>query len=479
MKISQKLLFISVFASFTFSVNAQSSLKTNLKKHVYALASDEMQGRGTGTEHALMAAEYILSEWSEEGAETDRDTTFIFPFGEGKYNNVVRIIRGNDKNFSNEHIVIGAHYDHLGVKKGQIYNGADDNASGTAALIELGKILKKNQSKLKRNVVLVAFDAEEIGLKGSEVFIQSFTNDIDKVKLMMSIDMIGWYKASGEVSYSGSGTIENGKALLTNPQIVPKGLNVVTKNFEKSVFTATDTQPFAKMNIPTLAVTTGTKSPYHKPEDDAHLIDYEGLTLITEHIINLTEFLANDPNLASTGKIARKHIDKQPLFNIGVAANIGTNYHHYTDGPIDGKTTTSYGAGLVTQVNLGNWALRPEVHYDRIQAKYPGGKIATDNLTIPLSLVLQVVDGGIGFDVFGGGYYTYRFGGKQGSEPIDFQNTFNRTEFGLTYGFGFWVRPFKIGFTNRRAMTDFTQIPNADDAHIRNRTNYLTISLMF
>ena len=111
----------------------------------------------------------------------------------------------------NEYIVIGAHYDHLGVKKGEIYNGADDNASGVATLIELGKALKKNQSNLKRSVMLVAFDAEEIGLVGSKHFINhTSATDMD-IKLMFSIDMVGWYKASGAVNYAGTGTIKTAK----------------------------------------------------------------------------------------------------------------------------------------------------------------------------------------------------------------------------------------------------------------------------
>lgn len=480
MKHFQKLLLIFFLISFSFSLSAQStSLKENLTKHVYTLAADSMQGRKAGTVFASKAADYIINEWTNESTLTNPDTIFSYTFGEnGKYRNVIKVLKGNDEKLRDEYIVIGAHYDHLGVKNNQIYNGADDNASGTAALIEIGKALAKRKSSLKRSVILVAFDAEEIGLVGSTHFINKTSASEKDIKLMISVDMVGWYKASGEVNYDGSGTIKNGKALLTNPAIVPDGLNVTTKKFENSLFTATDTQPFAIKGIPTLAVTTGMKSPYHKPEDDAELIDYDGLTLITEHLINLVEYVANDTEYESSGKVAKKHSNNQ-LFNIGLTANIGSNYHHYTAGSVDGKTTTSYGAGLVTQFNFGIWGIRPEVHYDRIQAKHPDGKIATDNITIPLSLVLQTKESSAGFDWFAGGYYTYRFGGKQGDTAIDFQNIFNQTEYGLTFGFGFWVGPVKIGYTNRRALTNFTKEPNADNAHIRNRTNYFTVGIVF
>lgn len=473
----KKITFLLAFF-LVLTLQAQSTLTDNLKQHVYTLASDSLQGRETGTKYAGMTSDYIIRQWKEIGIEPFGDSTFTQSFNEGSYQNIVGVIRGNDAGLKDECIVVGAHYDHLGVKKGQVYNGADDNASGVAALIELGRMLKNKQSGLKRSIVLVAFDAEEIGLEGSKYFINHSKVPRENIKLMISVDMVGWYKTSGEVKYIGSSTIKNGKALVTDPQLIPDGLNVIAKNFETSIFTATDTQPFAVKGIPTLAVTTGTKSPYHKPEDDAHLIDYDGMALITEHLAGVVESVSTDVEYASSGKVAKKHRPQQ-LFTFGVSANVGSNYHYYTEGAVDGKTATSYGAGLMTQVNFGGIAIRPELHYDRINAKYPAGTISTDNLTVPVSLVIQSISGGTGADFFVGGYYTYRFGGKQGTDAIDFENTFNRKEAGLTYGIGLYVRPFKIGFTNRRALTNFTQQPNADNAHIKNRTNYFTVTFVF
>ena len=83
------------------------------------------------------------------------------------YKNVVAVIEGSDPVLKDQYIVLGAHYDHLGVKKGQIYNGADDNASGSAAIIEIARALEPQRGSLKRSVVIAAFDAEELGLYGS------------------------------------------------------------------------------------------------------------------------------------------------------------------------------------------------------------------------------------------------------------------------------------------------------------------------
>lgn len=480
MKHSKQLFLLFISTLITFSAVAQSTLKERLTKHVYTLASDSLQGRKTGTVYAEKAADYIINEWTKETTHVYPDTVFSYTFGEDNiYRNVVNIIHGSDENLKDEYIVVGAHYDHLGVQNDKIYNGADDNASGVAALIELGKELKSKQSQLKRSVVLVAFDAEEIGLVGSTDFVNSSFAADKNIKLMLSVDMVGWYKASGNVVYYGAGTIENGVDLIKNSKVVPSGLNVVTKKYEGNPFVATDTAPFAKNKIPTYAVTTGMKSPYHKPEDDAELIDYDGLTLITRHLTNLVEYAANKPDLEPTGRRANKHVEVQ-RFNIGVVGNIGSNSHRYTDGPVNGKNAFSYGIGLTTQLNFKRvFGIRPEVYFEQVRAKHPEGLIKTDNLTIPVSGAFQIVSGGAGVDFSLGGYYTYRFDGKQGENKIDFENKYNQEEFGLTYGFGVWMRPFKIGFTSRRALTNFTKYPNADNAHIRNRANYFTIGLVF
>ena len=473
-----KRIFIFLFVfSIIFSANAQT-LKERLERHEYVLASDSLQGRKAGTEFAKKACDYIVKQWKEIGVEPYFDNSFLQPFNSKKFQNVVGKIRGNDSVLKDEYIVVGAHYDHLGVINGKIYNGADDNASGVSTLIELARELKRNQSNLKRSVILIAFDAEEVGLLGSTYFTKYPQMPIKNIKLMISIDMVGWYKTSGKVIYEGGGTIKDGEKMILLSKLVPNGLNVEIKKFEESAFTATDTEPFATKGIPTLAVSTGLKSPYHKPEDEAHLIDYDGMALVTEHLGNLVQFISSDVNYESSGRVAKKHRPQQRLM-FGLSANIGSSFHHYTDGALEGKNATSYGAGLMSQVNFGYFAIRPEVFYDRICAKFPDGTIATDNLTVPLSLVAQYLQSGAGFDAFIGGYYSYRFDGKQGKEKIDFTNTFYRNEGGLSCGFGVRMGLLKFTFTNRTALTNFTRQPNADNAHIRNRTNYFTLTYIF
>ena len=484
MKNTLALVFISTnLLIVTSKVNAQSLLKENLEKHVYTLADDSLQGRQAGSFFSQKAADYIINQFEEIGIPPFDDDDYLQPFDED-FNNIVGILHGNDAVLKDEYIVVGAHYDHLGVKikngKEVIYNGADDNASGVATLIELGRILKQNQSSLKRSVILIAFDAEETGLNGSQYFVNYSGIPFENIKLMISADMVGWYKKSGYVNYSGTGTINNGNQIVSDKNLIPDGLKVTTQNFEKSMFTATDTEPFAKIGIPTLAVTTGLKSPYHKPEDDADLIDYEGMALIAEHLTNVVQAVSGYEDYSASGKIAPKHTDTMRKFLFGITGNIGSNYHYYTDGALDGKPANSYGIGVMTQLNMRSFAIRPEVYYEYIQAMHPDGTIKTNNITIPLNLVYQTANSSMFcVDIFIGGYFSHKFSGKQGSNNLDFTNLYYRNEGGINFGFDLQLAMIRLGYVNRSALTDFTRSKNVDNAHIQNRASYFTLTYIF
>ena len=477
--------FLSITGLFVIIplITAQTTLKERLEKHVYTLADDSLKGRKAGSPENQKVAEYIIDQWKEIGITPYQEDSYIQPF-KMQYQNVIGILHGNDSLFQNEYIVVGAHYDHLGTKIKDdsivIYNGADDNASGVATLIELGRQLKAIQPMLKRSIILVAFDAEEAGLLGSSHFVDNPIVPLQQIKLMLSVDMVGYHRKSGYVKYEGSGTIKNGENQILEEQIIPEGLHVKIKKFENSPFTATDTRPFAMKGIPTLAVTTGLKSPYHKPEDAADLIDYDGMALITTHLTNYIQSVDRNPDYQASGKLAPKHKPGQDRFLFGISANTGSNYHEYTAGALNGKLADAFGIGLFSQINGKHLAIRPEIYYENIQAKYPAGTITTNRITVPLSLVLQTHGGGVFVaDVFMGGYYSYAFHGKQGKDALDFTHTFYRNEGGLNYGLGFRLMQFKMSFTSRNALTHFTRNANADGAHIRNKAQYFTITYLF
>ena len=463
--------------SVTYS---QESLADRLKRHVYTIADDSLKGRKAGSVYAQKAADYIASQWEEIGITNKYYLPFMHKYG--KYQNLVGVIEGSHPVLKNEYIIVGAHYDHLGYNeindRTVIYNGADDNASGTAVIIELARKLKEIQPTLFRTVVLIAFDAEEIGLHGSNNFAENPPFPINDVAVMFSVDMVGWYETSGYVKYTGVGTIKNGNQIVSNSTLNPEGLNVKTQRFERGIFTATDTYGFARRGRPTLSVTTGVKSPYHKPEDKADLIDYEGMAQITEHLTNLVQNMSRDEKFKASGKIAPNH--KPPsLFNFAISANIGSNYHHYTKGALDGKSATSVGTSLSMDIGKSLLALRSEVFYDFIQAHHPDGKIKTHNVTGAINLMLQAKSFSSAIAIFAGPYYSYRFDGKQGKSSLDFENLFNRKEIGLNYGVEARMSPFRLGLSYRRELSTFTQTKNDDGSHIRNRVWFTSLSYMF
>ena len=155
----------------------------------------------------------------------------------------------------------------------------------------MARQLLARRGELKRSVIICAFDAEEMGLYGSKALSKEMMNLglIGKVKMMMSIDMVGWLKQGKHLSFTGTGTLKD-CADMIKEVAAQTGVPVSTRRFESSPFTATDTEPFASKGVPTLAVTTGLKSPYHKPGDDPELIDYPAYSSYHLHGIGQTAY---------------------------------------------------------------------------------------------------------------------------------------------------------------------------------------------
>jgi len=189
-------------------------------------------------------------------------------------------------------IVIGAHYDHLGygdegsLYRGEkaIHNGADDNASGTGALIELARYVKVSGLK-KNNYLFIAFSGEEKGLLGSNYFVKHPTIDIKSISYMLNMDMVGRLKADEKVLIiNGSGTTPRWKTLLDSVAVD----NIRLKDTESGVGPSDHTS-FYLQDIPVLHFFSGTHSDYHKPSDDEDKINYDGAISITTIIKNILQ----------------------------------------------------------------------------------------------------------------------------------------------------------------------------------------------
>ena len=469
---TNRIIIMGLLLLFCGSTFAQTQ-QERLTRHVYTLAGDSLRGREAGSEDAAKAAAYIVSQFEEIGIQPYFEEGWYQPFERGgtTYKNVVGVIPGNDPALKDEYIIIGAHYDHLGVNNGQIYNGADDNASGTATIIEMARILKSQQNSLKRSIIVAAFDAEEIGLWGSNYL--SGTLNLSKVKLMMSIDMVGWLEKGKTLRFEGVATIKDGKRLLRE-EADKMHLDIKTKNFESSILTATDTQGFAKKGVPTLAVTTGLKSPYHKPEDDPELIDYKGLDKVTNYMAEVTMRCATAEDFAPSGKISPIHSGKQKVFEIEPTVALVNANISFPKAGFDGKNRYGVNAGLMAKLRFSShFALETGAQYELLRAKYPDMSdpfnaylpYQQQSILVPANLLVNI-GGAPSVDVFVaiGGFYG-RVLNTQFAEASGL--TIDPNQYGINWTIGFRFGKVKIAGGRRYQLNPMFVNEGAPQANLR------------
>lgn len=293
-----KFLFLFYFC--IFYANAQSIPEKSIKKHISFLASDQLKGRGTGTAEEKIAAAYIIKQFEKLGLNPKGENeTFlqVFPAKKGippnsKTVNAANVIGFLDNNQSKT-IVIGAHYDHLGMgdqgsslqsnSMGMIHNGADDNASGVAGMLELAKYYSRNKIKENYNFLFIAFSGEELGLMGSKFYLDNASLKTADINCMINLDMIGRYREEKGVSIGGIGTStfwENNAAKIANDM----GIKF---NLDSTGIGPSDHASFYLKDIPVLFIFTGAHPDYHKPSDDLALINLKGEALLLEYVINV------------------------------------------------------------------------------------------------------------------------------------------------------------------------------------------------
>lgn len=201
-------------------------------------------------------------------------------------------------NGASQTIVLGAHFDHLGYGEDhtslytgndkQIHNGADDNASGTAALIELARMLKASPLK-NNNVLFIAFSGEELGLFGSKFFVEHPAVDLSTINFMVNMDMVGRLNDSAKtITIGGYGTSPTWGEVF-NRQGKQGLYNAAAYRFDSSGSGPSDHTSFYYKNIPVLFYFTGLHTDYHKPSDDAGKINYNGEAGIVKHIYSLLQ----------------------------------------------------------------------------------------------------------------------------------------------------------------------------------------------
>jgi metal-dependent amidase/aminoacylase/carboxypeptidase family protein len=337
----------------------ETAIETRLKQTVGYLASDELQGRGPGTEGIDRAAEYIVKRMQKIGLKTDLFNgspyqTFngrVMHFGGGnrdsrssmwsyignriydaflknnasprknqaskipptapeglvKMKNVVAMLAGQGP-LAEETIVIGAHYDHLGVRKTPngdtvVYNGANDNASGVAVMLEAAELLARREKKLPRRIVFIAFSGEESGLLGSFYYVSHPLVPLEKTIAMINLDVVG--RMEGDILITIGTSTSPALAKLTDKFAKQNQLNLMEL---PKVFAGSDHVPFYSHRIPVVFfLTQGGRSDYHRPSDDAEKLNYPGMRKIAQTTADLSVTLAEAdrrPQFAEEGIIS-------------------------------------------------------------------------------------------------------------------------------------------------------------------------------
>ena len=266
-----KHFILLVFIGLSSYIHSQNHSFDNAKllERLKILSSDKFEGRKTGQKGNQLAREYIIAEFKALGIAPFNkkfEHRFNFKKGSSSYEgvNILASIKGTANDDS--YIVVSAHYDHLGIKNGQIYNGADDDASGIAALFAFAEHLIKN--KPKHSIILAAFDAEELGLKGATYFVDKMRGQTIMANLNM--DMIS-RSEKDELYIVGGRYNTNLKELLNNFKN-PTNTKIVQGHDgsdRKEDWThASDHAPFYKAKIPFLYFGNEDHKGYHKPSDD-------------------------------------------------------------------------------------------------------------------------------------------------------------------------------------------------------------------
>lgn len=212
--------------------------------------------------------------------------------------NVAAFVFAGDTAKIKSYVVIGAHYDHLG-KGGPgsssriqdtvaVHNGADDNASGVAVLLELAAKFQAEKDQLKHHLIFVAFGAEEMGILGSKYFVEHSPVSVKSVKAMINLDMVGRLKEDSMLQVSGTGTSKESASILNNINQKHKfNLRMAPEGYGPS-----DHAAFYAKNIPVFFISTGAHTDYHTPFDDSEKINYAGMEKVGKFTADLLSEMA-------------------------------------------------------------------------------------------------------------------------------------------------------------------------------------------
>jgi hypothetical protein len=305
-----------VFTTWIYAQDNQPVTASDLKTWCFYLANDEMKGRKNGSPEMKKAADFIAESFGKAGLKPLSAEAGYFQEYVTNRNkiditerNVIGMIEGSDPVLKKEWIILSAHFDHIGIGKpidgDSIFNGADDNATGTITVMALAKTLQSSITRPKRSILFVAYSGEEIGMQGSKWFKGHAPMPLDQIKLNLNFEMEGESATLGKNIYllTGHQFTDFGDLL---DEYNKKTNWVRAKKFKSPpwVFMASDNATFAinragekpVLSIPAFSiVTTDDMNFIHKVTDEPDRMDYENMASLVSYLTNLVLFLSADP----------------------------------------------------------------------------------------------------------------------------------------------------------------------------------------
>jgi Zn-dependent M28 family amino/carboxypeptidase len=284
-----------------------------LKEWVSFLASNQMRGRSNGSPEMKTASEWIADKFKENGlkpfdsiANYIQNYTFTSRQKTVNERNIIGFIEGADPKLKNEYIILSAHFDHIGVRRNSmqdsIYNGADDNAAGTCALIGIARTLKKSGLKPGRSIIFAAFSGEESGMRGSRYFVSHSPILLKNIYADLNFEMIGHSEYLGKGNYYMTGCLNSNLDDLIGDYNKNTEFKLIdTISLANNLFYSSDNIAFSRITaadgittgIPSGTFATTTMAEYiHKPSDEVELFDFDNMAELVNHFSSVVIWLS-------------------------------------------------------------------------------------------------------------------------------------------------------------------------------------------
>lgn len=391
-----KLLKYLLFFILVISCKQKTPYQNHIKDDVIFLSSDSLEGRETGTQGEVKAGEYIKKRFIKIGLQPLENNNYFqnftfkpktnphqeISFSKQKNDSTItgKNIIGYIDNQAKKTIIIGAHYDHLGYgnenslhrgEKNLIHNGADDNASGVAMMIDLASKLRV--ANKNNNYLFIAFSGEEIGLLGSNYYTKNAIIKMSNINYMINMDMVGRLNEDTALAIYGLGT----------SPIFKQTINANNTKFKiiqkESGVGPSDHTSFYLNDIPVLHFFTGQHEDYHKPSDDYDKINFEGMDIISNYIFDIISDLNDNEKLSFTKTINES--EEVPRFKV----SLGVVPDYLFDGEgmrIDGVTENRPAqiAGLLkgdVVIKIGEYDVKDMMGYMKALSKFEKGNTTT------------------------------------------------------------------------------------------------------